>query len=167
MEKHVAEDKGFSCDLCTSKFTKKKNLYKHRARVHRLHNIDFKSMKQSFDQDTICRLCNVDFGSDYKKFEAHIIRGNCDKNKVNFSENDLQRIKCEYCEKSYFDKDSLQRHIRWKHKTEQRVFLCTKCDKSYKYKSSLANHVKKIAPELAIYKFILFCIRVLHNYCSH
>ena len=144
VKKHEEEEKGFQCDLCTSNFTKKKNLYKHRGRVHGLHNIDFNAMKQRFVKDKICRLCQVDFGSNYEKFEAHIIRGNCAEKNVTFSVNDLERIKCEYCEKSYFDNDSLQRHIRWKHKTEQRVFPCTKCEKFYRNKSSLVNHVKKL-----------------------
>ena len=145
-EKHEADEKGYYCDLCTSKFTKKKNLYQHRARVHQLHNIDFNAMKQNFGENRICRLCHIDFGSDYKKFEAHIIRGNCDKKDPNISVNDLQRIQCEHCEKSYFDNNSLQRHIRWKHNTqsEQRVFSCTKCDKSYRNKSSLVKHMHNL-----------------------
>ena len=144
MKKHKSEDEGFKCDLCDSKFSRKDNLYKHEARVHNVHNIDFKALEEGFRKTSICKLCKIDFESDFKTFKAHIVMGNCNIKPVTLSANDLTRIECEYCEKSFASNDSLKRHIDRKHGNDsERLFSCEQCDKSYVNKSSLVKHKKK------------------------
>ena len=58
-----------------------------------------------------------------------------------------KRFECNQCEKSYYDIDSLSRHIRWKHTLPTRTFECTDCDSSFKLKSSLVRHQRKKHPE--------------------
>ena len=128
-----------------SKFTRKDNLYKHKARIHGEYNINFNAAEETFkDSGGVCKLCEIDFGSDFDKFKAHLFRRSC-KDKKECEVNDLERYQCEICDKSYLDKDSLKRHINWKHKiSEQTKFECELCKVSYAHHSSLARHIRKM-----------------------
>ena len=145
IEKHEEKLKGFFCDDCNAKFTRKDNLYKHRERVHGRYNINFDAAKETFtDSGGICKLCEIDFDSDFDKFAAHLARRSC-KEKKEFKVNSEERFQCEICEKSYLDINSLRRHINWKHKnSEPTKFDCELCKVSYAHPSSLARHVRKM-----------------------
>ena len=88
-------------------------------------------------------MCSDDFGTDNNKFELHLVSKACkDKDKiVEIDEND--KFKCDLCDRSYSDMNSLQNHIRWKHNNSTRDFKCSFCEASFSYKSSLVRHIRK------------------------
>ena len=123
MKKREDQLKGFFCNDCNSKFTRNDNLYKHKGRIYREYNINFNAAEETFKgSGGVCKLCEIDFRSDFEKCKAHLKRRSC-KDKQFFEDNDLEIYYCEICDKSYLDKDSLKRHINWKHKiSEQTTF---------------------------------------------
>jgi len=143
MEVHKDEADGFDCDICKKKFTRNDNLYKHRERVHHIWNVNLDAVRKEFKDKLICPMCSADFGTNLNKFETHLVSKACkDKEKiVEIDEN--HRFKCDLCDRSYADMDSLHNHQRWKHNNVNRDFKCSFCEASYSYKSSLVRHVKK------------------------
>ena len=141
---HEAHSKTFPCDHCDKKFTRKDSLSTHYKIVHKMFEIDFTAMERSSsaDGDYFCKICEACFGPNLRKFEAHMYLKVC-QNKVKQEVNDSHKFQCEMCEKSYFERKCLYRHINLKHKTP-RDFKCEICDVSYSYKSSLTRHVQKV-----------------------
>ena len=53
-----------------------------------------------------------------------------------------KRHQCEFCEKSYLNKNNLDEHIKSVHYGH--MYDCEFCDNTYKTKRSLANHIKTL-----------------------
>lgn len=143
MKVHKDAPDSFDCDLCNKKFTRNDSLFKHRERVHHLWNVNLEAVRKKFKNKLICPMCSDDFGTDNNKFELHLVSKACkDKDKiVEIDEND--KFKCDLCDRSYSDMNSLQNHIRWKHNNSTRDFKCSFCEASFSYKSSLVRHIRK------------------------
>ena len=52
------------------------------------------------------------------------------------------KFPCDLCEKSYVEKCSLMKHIRWKHKSPSPKLTCSICTVTFSYK--LINWVDKL-----------------------
>ena len=91
-----------------------------------------------------CQICSMDFGTEKEKLYAHIASKVClaKINNVSLSKDD--RYACTKCEKSYLDKDSLMKHTRWKHSSNNPMYKCSLCNIDFKYKSTLVRHQKKV-----------------------
>ena len=143
LKQHEAELDGFVCDICNSKFTREDNLYKHRGRIHGLFNINFDATKVCSKEKIVCKMCNFDFGEDCQRFENHLARRSCLKKERTVEVNEEDKFECTFCERSYFDQDSLFRHIEWKHKNAK-SYACEHCSVTFQYKSSLVRHKRKV-----------------------
>ena len=145
---HNSDAEKFKCDQCGELFNRKDNLVKHEQRLHNIVNINVDLLKKSCSESNKCKMCGVSFEKQ-KAFEHHIVYKVCQTSQdmkmveVNMD----KRFECNQCEKSYYDIDSLSRHVRWKHTLPTRTCECTDCDLSFKLKSSLVRHQRKKHPE--------------------
>ena len=140
---HMDEPETFPCKSCTKIFERKDILYRHVSRVHRLYNVNSGALRKSFKKNSICHMCGKDFGNDQILFETHVLEKVCMiKDKIVDINKDM-KFQCDMCENSYFHKEELYRHHRWKHTSTPKYFKCDECAASYSSKSNLNRHVKK------------------------
>ena len=142
---HDDEKESFDCDRCASKFTRKDNLTKHRQRMHKLVNLNVDMIRKTSKGDFICKMCGSNFGNDHRKYETHLMVKACQQSNEedNFEVDEKGKFPCLQCDKKYADKDSLMRHVRWKHRGIVKDFKCAECEASFKLKSSLVRHLKQ------------------------
>ena len=138
----------FECAHCDKKYKRKDNLLKHEQRIHSFFKIDFERAASFSCIDNMfkCPLCLASFGKEKERFFAHIASKVCHKDPNYKHDTDITedlRFKCQLCEKSYSNKDSLERHARWKHGEKIKKFQCNFCKVTFNYKSSLKRHIKK------------------------
>ena len=138
----------FECEHCDKKYTRKDNLLKHEQRIHGFYKIDFERAASfsSINNMFKCPLCLASFGEEKERFFAHIASKVCHKDPNYKHDTDITedlRFKCQLCEKSYSNKDSLKRHARWKHDKNIKKFECNSCKMTFNYESSLKRHIKK------------------------
>ena len=143
IKKHDEELQGFSCDQCNQFFGRKDNLYKHMARVHGILNKNFDAMIPTAGDKFVCQMCKADFESDKEKFKVHIMSKVCQVIDSSIKINDDKKYQCELCDKSYLEKDSLDRHMQYKHRKKPTKFKCEVCESTFSYESSLVRHIKK------------------------
>ena len=56
----------------------------------------------------------------------------------------IKAYKCEYCAKSFGEKQNLKRHLKSIHENENRKdFSCSVCNKKFYYNSNLKNHTQE------------------------
>ena len=139
----------FECEHCDKKYTRKDNLLKHEQRIHGFYKIDFERAASfsSINNMFKCPLCLAFFGEEKERFFAHIASKVCHKDPNYKHDTDITedlRFKCQLCEKSYSNKDSLKRHARWKHDKNIKKFECNFCKMTFNYESSLKRHIKKL-----------------------
>ena len=65
------------------------------------------------------------------------------------NEGPIRRHQCEFCEKAFFRKESVRRHIREAHegkvkKEEGVIYECGQCDKKYERRDVLRRHVRLV-----------------------
>ena len=65
------------------------------------------------------------------------------------NEGPVRRHQCEFCEKTFFRKESVRRHIREAHegkvkKEEGVIYECGQCDKKYERRDVLRRHVRLV-----------------------
>ena len=145
MKQHEEGDtESFDCDQCDKKYNRKDNLSRHKQRIHHIFTIDFDAAVEECKDTLVCKICSSDFGSDREKYCAHIASKVCHDNR--FELDDQEKFKCDICDKSYFSKDTLLKHVRWKHGTNKTSsnFKCEICDVSFCYKSTLVRHKRKL-----------------------
>lgn len=135
------ENEGFDCDRCDANFRRKDNLVKHEKRVHSLGNLNVGLIRGEDSREFVCKMCGRNFGPDRIKYEAHLMLRVCQTKDRNIEIDDKLKFPCDHCEKTYNEKDSLDRHVRWKHGDPIQAFKCLECDSSFKYKSSLKRHM--------------------------
>lgn len=60
---------------------------------------------------------------------------------VSPSLHDRRRPKCHVCNKTFFNKPNLKRHMEI-HFLERKVYACHLCTKSFSWKTDLSTHIK-------------------------
>ena len=85
------------------------------------------------------------FGTKKEKIFADITSKVCYAEGSKFSLNEGDRFECDLFEKSYLDKESLVKHIRWKHGPKKPRIKCKvcMCNVEFGYNSTLVRHMKK------------------------
>ena len=145
LKRHMKEHQKleyFNCDNCEFKTLRKDTLWRHRRRIHQVFKTNFDALRGSGSSSNyICKMCGEDFESDSDLFENHIISKAC--RNVTAAINNDGRYQCDLCPRSYTNKDSLSRHMNWKHKPTQ-IFSCDVCDQRYYYQYSLKRHKKAL-----------------------
>ena len=138
------ETEEFKCEKCDATFSRKDNLIKHEKRVHNLGKLNVDLIRKDAIKEFLCKMCGRNFGSDRIKFEAHLMLRVCQQpnQQTNMEVDDYLRFPCGQCDKTYAEKDSLDRHVRWKHSGPIEPFKCSECDATFKLKSSLKRHIK-------------------------
>ena len=135
----------FKCKYCDKVYKRKDNLQRHSQRIHNKHRINFDAAASNNDDPLKCPICSKTFEQKNKEiFFAHIASKICHdiNNKLNLNENN--KFECDQCEKTYLDKDTLMKHIRWKHASIKIKINCKLCTVTFSYKSTLVRHMKKI-----------------------
>ena len=119
---------------------------KHEGNIHSVTNVNVGLIRRSGESKFTCEMCGRDFGKDRSTYEAHLTPRLCKHGKAEsvFEVDQNLRFPCDQCEKTFSEKDVLDRHIRWKHTQPIRMFECCECDASFQLKSSLVKHIKKI-----------------------
>lgn len=136
---------GFKCDRCTATFSRHDNLVKHEKRIHSIANINVSIIRKSNMTEFTCKMCGRNFGRDRSTFEAHLMLRLCRQiDKDNLEVDSNLKFVCDQCDKTYAEKDSLDRHIRWKHRSPMELFKCSQCDSTFKLKSPLARHSRRV-----------------------
>ena len=115
MKKHIApqhEGLSFKCDQCDREFTEKYRLQSH---IDYVHN----NIKQK------CEFCDKTYGGDQYGYnmKKHILQ-------CHSTDTDGNAIKCPQCDKKFFAKDYLAKHIRSVHE-KIKDHLCTICGKGF------------------------------------
>ena len=137
MKNHEIEDvQSFECHVCKKKFGRKDNLWKHERNQHKTFKIDFDEASNKCKN--ICQICSADFGTEQDQFFYHIANKVCQNKEEILKLNDQGLFQCEICDKAYYEKQNLQRHIRWKHNSKEssKNFKCEQCDIYFGYKST-------------------------------
>lgn len=143
MKIHKDDPETFPCKSCTKTFKRKDILYRHVSRVHCQYNVNSDALRKSFKKNSICHMCGKDFGNEQILFETHVLEKVCMiKDKIVGINKDM-KFQCDICENSYFHKEELNRHCRWKHTSTPKYFKCDECAASYSSKSNLNRHAKK------------------------
>ena len=114
-------EKAFSCKICEKDFTNISNLKVHHTVHHELKKLE-------------CQFCS--FETKYKnEMKKHItMRHSIAKDGL---------LKCEHCDKHFYEPNLLRSHINRKH-LELFAFKCDRCEKAYKFNSSLQSHVRNV-----------------------
>ena len=126
-------------------FSRHDNLVKHEKRIHSIANINVSIIRKSNMTEFTCKMCGRNFRRDIGTFEAHLMPRLCRQiDKDNLEVDSNLKFVCDQCDKTYAEKDSLDRHIRWKHRSPMELFKCSQCDSTFKLKSSLARHSRRV-----------------------
>ena len=144
MQKH--EDPNiFKCKFCDKSFSRKDILTRHEQAMHRSYQIDFTAAGQNTtEQKTLrCQMCSMDFGDNRESFFAHLSAKICQR-KTRIELDEEHRFECNLCTKKYVDRDSLVKHMRWKHSNNREKYACNLCTSKFQHKSSLDRHLKKL-----------------------
>lgn len=120
--KSVHHERNICCDECGKTFTTKRNLMMHMRKVHDSH---------SFECDCGCG----------KKFisKYYMERHQNSKKSLQRRSNNEEVSRCPYCDKHFFWKSNLSRHVRLCHVDAER-FMCELCSQTFKTKYSLQRH---------------------------
>lgn len=151
IEKQGAHDHIWQCDLCSTNFNKKCDVYGHIKRMHK---------------ESICSKCNeICVGiNEYHKHivkvhnstsERHSMCPHCGKlvknvrSHVQHVHKKLKKYSCDMCDKKFFSKHGVREHFRVH--TNERPFKCkaTGCDKSFKQAGQLKQHQERHGPRQA------------------
>ena len=143
MEKHEKVPQLFKCRFCDKSFRRKDILRRHEQIMHRSYQIDFTAAGQASTDSLKCKMCSQDFGDNKESFFAHLSAKACQRKTNSFKLDEEHRFECNVCTKKYLDRDSLVKHIRWKHRDKEE-FNCNMCSSKFQHKSSLVRHSKKI-----------------------
>lgn len=145
MQNHEEESNVFKCKFCDKSFSRKDILTRHKQIIHRSFQIDFTAAGQkTTEQKTLrCKMCSMDFGDKKESFFAHLTAKVCQRkiNKIKLDEDHC--FECNLCTKKYLDRDSLVKHIRWKHSNKREEYGCNQCTSKFQHMSSLVRHMKK------------------------
>ena len=138
---HETKEVEFTCDRCDKIFSRKDNLFQHRERIHGLYKINLNAIADS-GAGFECKMCKVNFGEDSEAFKTHIIKKICVAKESGIEVNEDGCYQCKKCDKVFYDKSSLTRHIKCKHKDGDLRFKCSLCEMMFSYKCTLKKHMK-------------------------
>ncbi|XP_072948605.1 uncharacterized protein [Epargyreus clarus] len=125
LKRHMAEHSGvkkYICEICNNAYTQKSHMERHKSVYHEPHWKPPDKVK--------CNLCHIYFKDIEKHMNAH--------NKRTFA--------CERCNKSYPQRNTLNRHIKLVHEGAKE-HPCTMCGKQYSLKKALDSHMLKVHNE--------------------
>ena len=116
MREHQEEDR-YECKYCGTRFARRDTLSRHAQILHKVYKkIDFEEASSQSVKSLKCLMCKMDFGMEKQKFNAHLAFKVCQQSGFGKASLDEEnRFACDHCEKSYVEKTSLLKHIRWKH----------------------------------------------------
>ena len=117
MQKQETKPVQHESKFCGKTFQRKDKLLRHAQTLHKaFHKVDFEAASSSFNESMKCQMCCMDFGTEKEKLYAHIASKVCLAKISNVSLNKDDPYACMHSmRKSYLDKDSLMKHTRWKH----------------------------------------------------
>ena len=125
-------DNVHKCEECGSKFTGKKVLASHVKVVHLLEGFN-------------CTYCDIILRT-AKKLNSHIKTNHLGKEKQlklrKKHERKFKIYKCEICDYSCYNSNSLARHVESKH--DSTLNPCDECDKEFKVKQELVVHKRNV-----------------------
>ena len=104
---HNNAQQKFSCDDCDKTFTRKDNLWRHRERIHKLLHMNVDAVMDK--KDNKCNMCHLKF-NDKEMLITHLSLNACFVGLT-----DEEKFKCTSCNKSYYYKSDLRRHVKTKH----------------------------------------------------
>ena len=117
--------KNFECNICDKKYSEIRRLKSH---------IDFEHNGIGYE----CKICNKSFASP-DKLKRHL-----------FTHSD-KKIKCDQCDKAFFNKQNLQIHISTVH-LKLRPFKCNECGKDFPVKKNLTGHISAVHDKIKKYQ---------------
>ena len=138
-DKHKEDRKSYGCWECEFETTRSDTLKKHLKNVHSKFYKNISAIRAKDENNLVCEMCGESFEGN-PAYENHIIYEACLKPMENI--NNEGRFQCDRCECSYSSKDSLTRHINWKH-TSSIIFSCDTCEKIFYNDYSLRRHESK------------------------
>ena len=145
VDEQPAPDLPHKCDQCDKQYLNKGSLRRHVRDEH--ENEDGKFQSKVRGTGNFCVICNTQFDQSYL-LKLHM------KKAHNVATNQLPgtkakpKLKCKFCDKVYFRKESVRRHIRDSHEDKQPpkenkgTFPCDQCDKTYDLKGKLRRHIR-------------------------
>lgn len=147
MKKHLRQvhsEKKHACTDCPKQFSSKFVLQRHKSQVH------------SADRNYACEFCNKTFSKLEKKTNHEISR----------HMNIRLLHKCEICDKKFYCKRILDRHVQVKH---NRIFFqCPICEKPFKKEETMLLHCESHNPDYKKPQFPCdICGNVLSTLNSH
>ena len=138
MRTHQEKVITFKCKFCDKSYNRNDRLVRHEQRINLSYKINFSA---AGSQSSLkCYICSLDFE---ERLYAHLSSKICESNNK-FSLDKDHVFECDYCDKSYQNRDSLMKHIRWKHSNKSVKINCNLCTSTFQYKSTLVRHLKEI-----------------------
>ncbi|XP_062605360.1 zinc finger and BTB domain-containing protein 17-like isoform X2 [Saccostrea cucullata] len=146
--------KEFTCNICQKTFSEKQDLRNHKFAAHGSkrkftceecgRNFNHLSTLESHrkvhtgvDRSYVCEICGKRFPTRNTLRHARM-------------HSQTRECKCPYCDKSFNEKDQLQKHLRLH--TGEKPYKCRHCPKAFNHNVSLKAHVKKYHPDVGLNK---------------
>lgn len=101
IETHTNET-AFHCEICSKGYKYKKSLDDHKAKVHKIGELDISPKIKKF----VCHLCPKSYYAN-NKLEKHLRTHSGDK-----------PFKCPNCQKCFADKSYMKQHLKTMHAVE-------------------------------------------------
>ncbi|XP_062578467.1 zinc finger protein 54-like [Saccostrea cucullata] len=144
--------KEFTCNICQKTFSEKQDLRNHKFAAHGSkrkftceecgRNFNHLSTLESHrkvhtgvDRSYVCEICGKRFPTRNTLRHARM-------------HSQTRECKCPYCDKSFNEKDQLQKHLRLH--TGEKPYKCKHCPKAFNHNVSLKAHVKKYHPDVGL-----------------
>ncbi|XP_072318454.1 uncharacterized protein [Eucyclogobius newberryi] len=151
----AGSDRPFSCSECGKSFTLKSKLNKHML-VHSeeiphkcsvcAKSFKFKSSVTNHEKifHNICRVCETGFKDETSRklhMKTHQ-KPSKESRKRTARKSSEKTYSCSFCEKCFYTKSDLERHIRIH--TGERPYVCQVCEEDFTQMSCLSDHQKYV-----------------------
>ncbi|XP_061193318.1 zinc finger protein 852-like [Saccostrea echinata] len=142
--------KEFTCNICHKTFSQKQELRNHKFAAHgskrkftceecgrhfnHLSTLEsHRKVHTGVDRSYVCEICGKRFPRRNTMRHARM-------------HSQTKEFKCPSCDKSFNEKDQLQKHLRLH--TGEKPYRCRHCPKAFNHNVSLKAHVKKYHPDV-------------------